>query len=174
MPKKKEEVKPPKKLSDAKFFELAEEYVEAHVTEKKMGQTKTDIRNRLVQQFLLYRDSKTLTSRSTGTRVTFSQAEHVEYDPEGIWGALKPKQRREVFDENVNLNALPAETRKAVIEFLKETVEKDELEEVTTRTLNIDKLASAVQAGSIRAKLVAKFAKTVKSAPYVNITPGKS
>jgi len=114
----KKKVKAPKPLTDKRIFELAEEYDDAQKSERKFKAVKQKISASLCAEFIR-RKTKGLTSKD-GTTVTFVQAEHVEYDADGLWGDLKAKQRREVFEDNINLNALPAEKRKEIVKLLSE------------------------------------------------------
>lgn len=165
--KKKSKEKKAKALSDKEVFELAVEHEQALAKEKKFKGRKEKIKNILVAE-LQRRKTKGLTSAATGTTVTFVQAEKLVYDGEGLWSDLKPVQRREVYEERIDLNALSPEARKAVIEALP----KEERKNVTSHVLVVDKLSDAVQAGRIDAKVVAKHSEIQRNAPYISVSLG--
>lgn len=160
----------PKRLSTAEIFAWARQYEDAAKAVGAAGKLKTEAQRRLTDD-LLRRKTRSLESDKHGpfTRVTLVQNESVEYDESGLYGALRPAQKRLAYDRFVNLNALSADARKRVIQVLT----KDELAAVTTYSLNVEKLSAAVQAKQISAKLVAKFARMVKAAPYIRISHGK-
>lgn len=164
-PKKK--VKP---LSDAEVFALAAGYENASKTEADAKKTKTETAKQIISELFTRRKVSSVESSQFGpfTRITVSQAKHMEYDEDGLWKDMTPAQRREAFDTLVNLNALPTDVRKAVIAALPAI----ERRKVTTHRLNLDKLSLAVQNKKVPAKLVAKHAEEVKNAPYITISHG--
>lgn len=161
----------PARLKEAELFALADEYEKAHAAEGTAKKDKRSITKTLVEQIQGLRKLGALESNKFGkfTKITVVQAEHVEYDGDAIWKALKPIQRREAFDSLVNLNALPAATRKAIMA----TIPTDELRAVTTHVLNVERMSQAVQADKIDAKVIAPHSEIVKSAPYISISHGK-
>lgn len=164
----KKKVKAPKPLTDKQVFELADEYATASEKVKKFDALKKKVSFALCTE-LIRRKTKGITS-DNGTTVTLVQAERVVYDPDGLWADLKPKQRREVFEDNINLNALTSEKRKEIVKLLTE----DEREEITTHVLVVDKLSTAVQNEVVDAKVVRKHTTIEKNAPYVKISRGDS
>lgn len=164
--KDEKKVPAPKKLSDKELFELAEDYLGAHKKVRKFEALKKKISTALTSE-LSRRKTKQLQS-ANGVTVTFVQGSSVVYDPDGLWEDLKPKQRREVFEENIDLNRLPSEKRQEIRKLLS----KEEREEVTTFTLSVDRLSTAVQDNVIDAKLVAKHSHIEKQNPYVRISAG--
>lgn len=164
--KDQKKVEEPKKLSDKEVFELAEEYLGAHRKQRKFEALKKKISTALTTE-LARRKTKQLQS-ANGVTVTFVQGSSVVYDPDGLWEDLKPKQRREVYEENIDLNRLTSEKRKEIRNLLT----KEEREEVTTFTLSVDRLSTAVQNNVIDAKVVAKHSHIEKQNPYVKVTAG--
>lgn len=152
-----------KRLSDKDIFVLVSVYRDNKAKENtaKAAVKKAQV---AITDELLQRKTKSLTA-SNGTTVTLVQPESVEYDADGLYSDLKPKQRREVFEDNINLNALPKAKRIEILDLLT----KDEREEITTHVLVVDKLSSEVQAGNIDAKTVAKHSSIKKSSPYIRI-----
>lgn len=165
--KPKTEAKP---LSDAEVFALANSYEHASKAEGEAKKTKAEAAKLIIAELFTRRKVTSVESNNFGpfTRITVSQASHMEYDEDGLWKAMSPSQRREAFDTFVNLNALPSETRKRVIAQLSPTERKA----VTTHRLNVERLSLAVQAKKVAAKLVAKFAEEKKNAPYITISHG--
>lgn len=155
-----------KKLSDKEIIELAIEHERARGKESRFKKAKEKAKEALTAEFIR-RGTKGLTSAS-GTVVTFVQAEKLVYDGDNLYADLKPKQRRAVYEENIDLNALSAEARKRVIAALS----AEERKAVTTYVLNVDKLSDEVQAGRIDAKLIAKHSEIKKNAPYVSVSLG--
>lgn len=166
---KKSEKKKVKKLAEAALFALAQEREEAAKQAAAFLSEKTEVDQQLIEQ-LQIRKVRSMESDQFGgfTRITLVQPEPVEYDQDGIKKALKPAQRRLVFDTNVNLNALPEEIRKAVIE----TIPKDALKAVSTDVLNMDKLAKAVKDEKVDAQVVSDNSWIKEIAPSIRISHG--
>jgi hypothetical protein len=162
--------KKPKRRSLAEIFAMAAQYELATKAEKDAKKTKGEAQKAVIEGVLEQRKLRKISSDKFGphTNITIVQAEHEEYDADGLYQALTPKQRREAFDRNINLNELDAAARKKVLAVLT----PDELDAVTTYSLNLDRLSIAVQDSKIPAKAVAPFAHTVKNAPYISITHG--
>lgn len=163
----------PKLMSTKRLYELADRYIAALSEEKKIVERKRTALD-LVTKEMALRPDRSMTSKTTGTKITYVTPESVVYDEEGIWKGLekKPKKRAEVFDEFYNLNGLPKETRDEVISFLVEKHGEDAVEEIRSRKLNIPNLSLAVQSGRITAKFLARFTTIESKAPYVKITAG--
>lgn len=161
----------PKRRSLAEIFALAAQYELAQKSEIQAKKDKAAAQKGVIEGVMEQRKLRNLSSDKYGrpTNITIVQAEHTVYDDEGLYSALKPSQRRECFDRNVNLNELSAEARRKVLEVLT----KDELDAVTTYSLNVERLSLAVQAKKISVKLVAKFSEIKKNAPYISITHTK-
>lgn len=111
---------------------------------------------------------KSITDAKTNDHITYVQQTGVVYFDD-LWDDLTQSQRREVFDEEVNLNELPSETRKALIKM----IPKAERLACTTRKLNPDKVSTAVQNGIIDKAIVQKHSEIKSKAPYTLFTPGK-
>lgn len=158
------------KLSLPEIYALADEYEVAQEREASAKRDKSDAQRTLVENVWRRMKQKTIESAAFGqfTRITVVANTRVNYDEGGLWKALKPSQRRKAFDANINLNALSGEARKRVLGVLS----KDELADVTTYTLNTDRLSAAVQEGKIQAKTVADHSSIVESEPYVRISHG--
>lgn len=157
-------VKEVKRISDKEIFKQVEIYVEGKAKENT-GKAEAKRAQDAITTELGIRKTKSLTA-SNGTTVTRVQSEGVEYDSEGLYADLTPKQRREVYEDNINLNALPRAKRKAIIEALT----KEERKEVTTHVLDVDNLSAAVQKGDIPAKTVAKHSKIKVGSPYIRVS----
>jgi hypothetical protein len=167
--KKSEKKKAAKKLAEAALFALAQEREEAAKQAAAFLAEKTEADQQLIEQ-LQIRKVRSMESDKFGgfTRITLVQPEPLEYDSDGIWKALKAPQRRLAFDENVNLNALPDDIRKAVIE----TIPKDALKAVTSHHLNLDKLAIAVKDEKIDAQIVSDHSSIKEIAASIRISHG--
>lgn len=170
MTKKKKKTEKPARLSEAEIFAAAKEYEEATEAESRYKQAKESAKKLILTQLHSIRKVKSVESGEYGefTRITVVEGSHVEYDGPGLYKDCTVAQRRLAFDRNINFNALPAETRKALLA----AVPKDELKAVTTNVLNVERLSQAVQAGKIPGRLVAKHSEVVKSAPYIRISHG--
>lgn len=170
MAAKKTAEKAPKRINEGEIFALAAQFEQGAKDEAAGKKRKADAQGGLVAQLRDVRKVKSIESDKFGpfTRITVVESESVVYDEPGLYGALKPSERQEAFDRNVNLNALSKEARKRVLEVLT----KEELAAVTTHVLNVDKLSLAVQNKKIAAKVVAKFATIKKGAAYVRISHG--
>lgn len=157
----------PKRLTTADLFRTVYRYADAQKAEASARKLKSEAQADITTE-LERRKIKSLSSEKFGpfVRVTFVQNEHMEYDEDGLWSELNATQRRAVFDRYVNLNELSAAARKKVIDVLT----KEELDSVTSWSLDVDKLSEQVQARKIRSRLVAKFASLVKSAPYIRVS----
>lgn len=100
-----------------------------------------------------------------GWTTTYSQAEGIEYDAPEIIANLTPAQRREVCKEMVDLNALPADVRKAVIAALGGLSARKQHTKVT---LDVGALSRAVTAGKVPLALVSRFSKKKTNKPYIS------
>lgn len=105
-----------------------------------------------------------------GVRVVYTQQEPVEYDEAGLHHDLTPKQRREVFDESLEISRLSAKERKALHEAMLAHMTKAQLRRATTFSLNKRKLSQAVQGGKVPLDIVNKHSTVTKRAPYTTIT----
>jgi hypothetical protein len=162
--KDSKKVTPLKRISDSQIFKLVEIYVQGKAKENT-GKAEAKKAQNAITAELAVRKTKSLTA-ANGTTVTYVQPEGVEYDSEGLYADLSPKQRREAYEDNINLNALSKASRKRVLDLLT----KEERREVTTHVLVVDNLSALVQKGDIPAKLVAKHSSIKKSAPYIRVS----
>lgn len=162
----------PKRLTTSEFFRTAIAYERAQQAAAKANKEKGTAQKALVDDLIRRKVGSLTTPKDFEpfTRVTFVQAEHTEYDADGIWRDLDAKQRRLAFERNVNLNALSPSARKKVLAVLS----KEELAEVTTYTLNIDNLSIAVQEDKIPVSVIEPHSTVVKNAPYVSISHAKA
>lgn len=167
MPTKKTK---PQRIPESEIFAAAHNYETAAQEEAAAKVEKERTKKVLLTQLHEIRKVRAVESDKYGgfTRITVVQNEGIEYDADGMYRDLTPVQRRLAFDRNINFNALPAETRKKILE----VVPKDELKAVTTRSLNVERLSQAVQDNKIDGKVVAKHSEIVKSAPYIRISHG--
>lgn len=158
-----------KRLPEATLFAAAAEREEAAKREAAAKVEKTTADKLLIEQMQI-RDVRSLESDKFGefTRITLVQPEPVVYDADGIWKDLPSAKRPCAFDRLVNLNALPEEARKKVIDVLT----KDELKSVTTHVLNIERLAKAVKDGKIDKEVVEVNSSIKPVAPHITISHG--
>lgn len=99
-------------------------------------------------------------------RVSYVVNSTVTYDEDALFKDLTPAQRREAFRDEVNLNALKPDTRRAVIESLP----RAERRQATTRVLDVSSLSAAVQAGKVPFDVVDKHSAVKESAPYIRVS----
>ena len=100
-----------------------------------------------------------------GWTTTYSQAEGIEYDHPEIIANLDQKQRRLVCHETVDLNALPADVRKAVTAALGGVSGRKRFTKVT---LDVGALSRAVTAGKIPLALGSRFSKKKVNNAYIS------
>lgn len=169
-PAKKKPTTKAKRLNEAEIFALADRYEDAHAAIAEATTSKKKAAEQILTELHKNRKVRALESSEYGrfTRITVVVGSSVEYDGPALYKELTPAQRREAYDRNVNLNALPADARKRVIDALT----KEELRSVTTNTLNVDKLSEAVQKQKIPAEIVAKHSTVKEKAPYLSISHG--
>lgn len=158
-----------KRISEAEVFAIASAREEAAKQAAAADAEKKENDRILIEQLQL-RGVRSLESDQYGefTRITLTQPEPVIYDSDGIWKDLKPAKRELCFDRNVNLNALSPEARQKVIDVLT----KDELREVTTFELNLERLAKSVSDGKIDKEVVANNSSIKPIAPSIRISHG--
>lgn len=151
------------KFTDRELVQLARQAEKAKQKVEKAKQEEAALKKQVLDEMQL-RGTKAI--EHDGTRLTFVQAERVHYDEQSLYGLLTPAQRRMVFNENVDLNALPAKTRKAVME----VVPKSQRLAVTTRSLDVSALSQATQSGSIDVEVANSVSEVVPSAPYYRLS----
>lgn len=161
MPKKARQ-----KLSDRDIFQKARIYVARKAEEAAAKKEATEAQQAIVAE-LVARGVKSMQD-TDALKVTLVQSESVVYNSDGIWSALKPKQRRKCFRENINLNALAPDARKRVYEALT----REERKAVTSYTLNVDALAVEVQKGNISAAVVSEHSDIKYGSPYIRVSKG--
>lgn len=171
-PKKdgKAKKKKAKALKPAELFALARAHEEAKKEAAAAASKKKDADTAIIAEILDRQKVRSVESAEFGefTRITVTQGSHMEYDDDGIFHDLSVTERRHCFDRNINFNALPEKTRKALLK----AIPKDELAAVTSVTLNVERMSQAVQDGKVDAKTIAKHATDVKHAPYVTVSHG--
>lgn len=159
----------PKRLTIAEIFRTAKKYEDNQKIEAAAAKEKKAAQNALVEEIGRRKVSSLESDKFGGfTRITRVQNSHMEYDADTLWEDLTPAQRRLVFSRHVDLNALSSDARKRVVAALS----AEELESVTTYSLDVDKLAQAVQDRKVKAKTVAAHAREVLSAAYIRISHG--
>lgn len=110
-------------------------------------------------------------AEASGWSITVTEAENMVVDHPGVIAALTPAQRRLCCEERLDLNALPSDVRKKIIE----TLGKAERKKITTLVLDENALSRAVQQGKIPPTLASKFTTFKKKAPYISFSgPKKS
>lgn len=165
----KAKTKKVKRIPEATLFATAAEREEAARREAAAKTDKVSADKVLIEQMQL-RDVRSLESDKFGefTRITLVQPEPVEYNSNGLWKDLSASKRPLAFDRLVNLNALPEEARKKVIDVLT----KEELKSVTTHELNIERLAKSVKEGKIDPEVVQTNSFIKPIAPHITISHG--
>ena len=158
------------RLSDEEVFKLADEYQAADQKVKRFSQVKSGISKRLTEE-LARRKTKKLTSKS-GRQVTFVQKETIEYDEEGIWKDLTPRQRPKVFVRYLALEELSPEERKTFMDDFVKSLPRSTQQRVMKHKLDEAKLLKAIEDEVVTAEWVAEHSETVKSKPYVVISGG--
>ncbi len=159
-----------KRMPESEIFATAHER-EQHAKQAAAAAAEKSAADQVLIAQLQLRSVRSLESDKFGdgmTRITLVQPEPVEYDSDGIFKACKAKQRDAAFDRQINLNALSEDARKKVIDVLS----KEELAEVTSWSLNLDKLAKAVQAKIIDKEIVSDNSWIKEISPSIRISHG--
>jgi hypothetical protein len=146
-------------LTDRELIQKVREAEKAKTAATKAAALEAALKGEVIAEMQL-RGTRAI--EHDGTRVTLVAPERVSYDEPGLFSILTPAQRRRVFIENIDLNALPAATRKKIIE----VVPKRQRADVTTRSLDLTALSLATQAGEIDQEMVASVSEVVPSKPY--------
>lgn len=159
-----------KSLKPAELFALAKQHEQAKTDAAEVAARKKAVDEQIIAELLDNRKVRSVESAEFGgfTRITVTQGERLEYDSDGIYDELSLTERRHCFDRNINFNALPEKTRKALLK----SIPKEELAAVTTVVLNVERMSQAVQDGKVDAKKIAKHAETKLNAPYVTVSHG--
>lgn len=105
------------------------------------------------------------------TLISVVQETATHYDAPGLFKDLNGAQRRRVFREEINLNALPEEWRAKVIAGLPKSVRFA----VTRHVLDDAALERELAARSIRPERATRHLRTSSKKPYIRIShgPGK-
>ena len=170
MPKtkdKKSEKKGGKHPSLRECFVAARDYLEGDKLEKQGKKKKSDA-SALITSEWERRGTDTITAE--GLKVTRVQNSSMVYDGPGLWGDLTPRQRPLAFRRSFEITALPPARRVELMEAVKALLTPEEIKLCTNDVLDVQMLSEAVQAGRIKAEVVARHAEEKKSAPFIRVT----
>lgn len=154
-------------LTNDRIAELARELKDYQLQAKALNEKADKIKPRIIKAM---QGARTKLVEAAGVRIVLTEQEVLEYNEPGLWDELKPTQRRLAFDEELNLNALNPEERRALMAAIREILTPGQRRRCTTRKLNIARLSAAVQSGKISTLLVDRHSEMVKRAPYTTIT----
>lgn len=151
------------KLTDRELIQLAQKAEAAKAKVAAAKKAEEDLKRQVIEEM---QTRGTRAIEHGGVRVTLVQAERVHYDEPSLFGLLSHSQRRAVFVEALDLNALPDATRKKLIA----AVPKSQRADATTRSLDVQALSQAVQTGIIDPEVASSVSEVVPSAPYFRLS----
>lgn len=153
-----------RRLTDLEVTRLASRFRRAQLLKKRCERVQGESQAELLAELEL-RGVPHL--RIGDTAITRAQGPpSVSYDAEALWKELKPRDRRGLVVETLDLNALPAELRARIEAMLTPS----ERAGVTIRTVDAKALDAAVASGRVPEDLVRRIRSVKAKAPYVVVT----
>lgn len=154
----------PRRLTDKRLLELATKFARLAGLRKRCERERGEAQEQLLAQLEL-RGARTLSLGDT-TITRAQQDPTVTFDQDALWADLQPAQRRVVFDDTYDLNALPAEIRARFVASLGGAEKKA----ITRRVLNAEALLAEVASHRIPAAIVDSRRTVTEKAPYIVVT----
>lgn len=114
---------------------------------------------------------KSLENDDAGLKVTVTQKETEVWDPDGVWGALTPRERPLAFDREYDFSALTPERRAELHKAMIASLSPAEKRMCVRNRLNVSRMSQAVQADKIDAEKIAPFMEVKYANPYITVTP---
>lgn len=154
-----------RRLSDEELLEQTSRYERAKRIEGTVKRVAGDAQQQIVGEL---RARGTQNWDGPETHVTVVSPVKSSVDPNGLWELLGRKERTALYRVEHDLNALPADVQKGILEGLTPGTRKA----ISRRVLDTEALKTAIASGQVAPAKVAACTTTTSSEPYIRISHG--